>query len=300
MIRLLITGANGLLGQKLVRLYQERSDIQIIATSIGPNRNETGSYVYEEMDITSPESIMAVFSKHQPDVVIHTAAMTQVDACEKAPEKCRSINVEGVAHLIDACQQTKPFFIHLSTDFVFDGEDGPYREEDAPNPLSTYANSKLDSEKLVEASGLPHAIVRTMLVYGVVNDMSRSNIVLWVKDSLERQQNIRVVNDQWRMPTLAEDLAKACSLIADKRREGLFHVCGNDMKTPYEMALDTATVFNLDHTLIEEVDASVFSQPAKRPPKTGFILDKAKKELGYEPVTFKEGLIILKSQLAHA
>ncbi|WP_420576744.1 SDR family oxidoreductase [Ekhidna sp.] len=298
-MKVLITGANGLLGQKLVKLYESKEDVDVIATGRGATRNPFGSYTYEQMDVTVASEVDKILSKHQPDVVINTAAMTHVDQCELDPETCQKLNVDAVSHLIEASKKTNSFIIHLSTDFIFDGEDGPYVEDDLPNPLSKYAESKLESEKLLEASGLKHAIVRTMLVYGIVPDMSRSNIILWVKKSLEEKQLIKVVNDQWRTPTLAEDLAKGCALIAEKRAEGVWHISGSDMLTPYDMAIATADFFNLDKSLIEKADGSIFTQPAKRPAKTGFILDKAKRELGFEPVSFKEGLAILKSQLAN-
>ena len=299
MTKILITGANGLLGQKLVQLYEAEDDVHVIATSKGENRNLTGSYAYQQMDVTSTEDVDKVISEHQPDIVINTAAMTHVDQCEEDVENCWRLNVKAVENLIDTCKKTGSFIIHLSTDFIFDGESGPYVEENLPNPLSKYAESKLESEKLLEANEVRHAIVRTMLVYGIVHDMSRSNIILWVKKSLEEKKHIKVVNDQWRTPTLAEDLAKGCVLIAKKKAEGVFHISGKDLLTPYEMAITTAEFFDLDKSLIEKADGAMFTQAAKRPAKTGFILDKAKKELGYEPVRFKEGLAILKSQLAN-
>jgi dTDP-4-dehydrorhamnose reductase len=229
--------------------------------------------------------------------VINTAAMTDVDKCEMEKERCWSLNVTSVEHLIKACEGTGSFLIHLSTDFIFDGENGPYEEDDWPNPQSYYAESKLASEKLFEKTSIKWAIVRTMLVYGVVQDMSRSNIILWVKKNLEAHKPINLVNDQWRTPTLAEDLAKGCALIIDKGVKGIFHISGKDMLTPYEMALETAGFFKLNPKLIEEVNSSLFRQAAKRPERTGFILDKARSVLGYEPVSFREGLGILKSQL---
>ncbi|WP_420317087.1 SDR family oxidoreductase [Ekhidna sp.] len=298
-MKVLITGANGLLGQKLVQQYEDRSDVQVIATARGENRNLSGSYIYEQMDITSSDEVDAIITNHKPDVVINTAAMTHVDHCELNPDDCWKLNVDAVDHLIKSCRKTESFIIHLSTDFIFDGKNGPYVEDDSPNPQSKYAESKLASEKLLASSGLKHAIVRTMLVYGIVHDMSRSNIILWVKKSLEEKKEIKVVDDQWRTPTLAEDLAKGCILIADKKAEGVFHISGKELLTPYDMAIATADFFELDKSLIEKVDGSIFTQPAKRPARTGFILDKARMELGYEPVTFKEGLAILKSQLAH-
>ena len=300
MQKILITGANGLLGQKLVQLYEQQDGVSVIATGKGSNRNAPGTYTYAQMDVTSSEDVTAMVALHQPDVVINTAAMTHVDQCELDPDTCWTLNVTAVDNLIAACETSGSFLIQLSTDFIFDGESGPYVEEDLPNPLSKYAESKLASENLLANSKVDHAIVRTMLVYGIVHDMSRSNIILWVKKSLEEKKLIKVVNDQWRTPTLAEDLAKGCALIAEKQARGVWHISGKDLLTPYDMAIATAEFFNLDKSYIEKADGSIFTQPAKRPAKTGFILDKAKRELGFEPVNFKEGLAILKSQLAHA
>lgn len=299
MTKVLITGANGLLGQKLVNLYEDRHDVEVVATGKGENRNLPGGYTYDQLDITSAEEVTQALAHHKPDAVINTAAMTQVDQCELDPSNCWKLNVDAVSYLAKACKEHDSFFIHLSTDFIFDGSAGPYKEDDSPNPLSKYAESKLESEKIVIESGAKYAIARTMLVYGIVHDMSRSNIILWVKKNLEEKKQIKVVNDQWRTPTLAEDLAKGCALIADKRAKGIFHISGKDMLTPHDMAIETADFFGLDKSLIEEVDGSIFTQPAKRPAKTGFILDKAREELGYEPVSFKEGLAILKSQLTN-
>lgn len=296
-MKILVTGANGLLGQKLIGLLQHRHEIQLVATGRGNNRNPLGSYHYVQMDVTQSDSVSQVFIAQKPDVVIHTAAMTQVDDCEKEKESCWLQNVTAVEYLANACEKHNSFLVHLSTDFVFDGLSGPYAEDDQPNPLSYYAESKLASEQLILKSKVRAAIARTMLVYGIAHDMSRSNIILWVKKNLEEGKKIRVVNDQWRMPTLAEDLAKGCILLAEKQIDGIFHLSGKDMLTPYDMALQTADFFKLDKTLIEEVDGSIFSQPAKRPAKTGFILDKARNLLGYEPVSFREGIQLLANQL---
>ncbi|MEQ8811759.1 MAG: sugar nucleotide-binding protein, partial [Imperialibacter sp.] len=185
----------------------------------------------------------------------------------------------------------------LSTDFIFDGEDGPYDEEAKANPVSYYGDSKLAAEKAVMAGKIDWAMARTVLVYGIAFDMSRSNIILWVKKSLEEGKTINVVNDQWRTPTLAEDLAMGCYLIAKKKAKGVFNISGKDFMNPYQMAIATADYFGLDKSLINETDGSKFSQPAKRPPKTGFVLDKAKKVLGYNPHSFEEGIAVLAEQL---
>lgn len=299
MQKILITGANGLLGQKLVELYKESKNISVIATGKGEDRNPAGKHEYLQLDITSPDEVSQIIDQAKPDVVINTAAMTNVDQCEADPDTCWKLNVSAVDYLAKACEMHNVFLIHLSTDFIFDGENGPYKEEDEPNPQSKYAVSKLMSERLLEQRNLDYAIVRTMLVYGIVPGLSRSNIILWVKKSLEDGKHIKVVNDQWRTPTLAEDLAKGCALIAEKKEKGVFHISGKNLLTPHDMAIATADYFKLDKSLIEEVDGSIFTQPAKRPARTGFVLDKARSILGYEPVSFDEGLAILEKQLAH-
>lgn len=296
-MKILITGSNGLLGQKLVELLVSEN-IEVIATSKGSNRlSLKDGYIYDSMDITDADNIHFIFARYQPSVVINTAAMTNVDQCEIDHKGCQLLNVEAVKNLIDACGKISAHLIHLSTDFVFDGTKGSLTEEDQPNPISFYGHSKLTSEKLVIESTLKWSIIRTILVYGVAQDMSRSNIILWVKRSLESGKEIQVVNDQWRTPTLAEDLAWGCYLVAKNGVRGIFHISGDEMITPYQLALKTADFFELDKSLIKETNVSEFTQPAKRPPRTGFIIDKVRKVLGFEPKSIEEGLAVLKSQL---
>jgi dTDP-4-dehydrorhamnose reductase len=300
MKKILLTGSNGLLGQKLVELLRDQTGVDLIATARGANRlPEKTGYRYLELDITDPEQVRTVFDDVRPHAVIHTAAMTNVDQCEFEKEACWKLNVLATEYLVEACRAHGSFLCHVSTDFIFDGTAGPYREEDAPSPLSFYGWSKYAAEEVVRRSGLRWAIARTVLVYGIAADMSRSNIILWVKSSLEAGKTIKVVTDQFRSPTLAEDLAMGCWLIADREAEGVFNISGPDVLTPHEMALQTAQYFHLDATLITEADSSTFTQPAKRPPRTGFVLDKARRELGYAPRTFREGIAFLAAQIGN-
>lgn len=298
--RILVTGSNGLLGQKLVEQLAATPGIHTIATSKGQNRLPAFyGYEYYEMDITNRKQVEAVIKIAKPDVIIHTAAMTNVDQCEMEKEECWKLNVTAVEYLIEACQRHHIFLVHVSTDFIFDGTAGPYKEDDVPNPVSFYGWSKYAAEKLVAHSELQWAIARTVLVYGIAHDMSRSNIILWVKKSLEESTPIKVVTDQFRTPTLAEDLAMGCFLIADKKSQGIFNISGKDFLTPYEMAMATADFFDLDSTLISPTDASAFTQPARRPPRTGFDLKKSRNVLGYEPRTFREGIALLAQQAGY-
>lgn len=298
MKKILITGANGLLGQKLVALISANKNYQLLATARGADRlGSDGSYQYAEMDITKAEEVDRIISSFNPDYIIHTAAMTNVDQCETDKEGCVLLNVTATQYLVNAAKKVNAFFLHLSTDFIFDGTKGPLTEEDIPNPISFYGQSKLDAEKIVMNSQLRWAIARTVLVYGIVKDMSRTNIVLWVKKSLEDKKTINVVDDQWRTPTLAEDLAMGCFLIVEKNATGIFNISGKDLLTPYEMANQTADFFKLDKSYINKADSTTFTQPAKRPPRTGFVIEKAKKVLGYTPHSFVEGIQVMIKQM---
>jgi dTDP-4-dehydrorhamnose reductase len=295
-MKILVTGSNGLLGQKLIEKLSKKMDV--LATARGENRLPfKENYSYASLDITDKNNVDEVFNSFKPDVVIHGAAMTNVDQCEIEKEECWKLNVLATEYLLETAKKHNSFFLHVSTDFIFDGKEGPYDEDGTPNPVSFYGWSKYAAEKLVMHSEVKWAIARTVLVYGIAHDMSRSNIILWVKNSLENGKSINVVNDQWRTPTLAEDLADGCILIAEQKAEGVFNISGKDLLNPYEMATMTADYFSLDKTLIKEVDGSQFKQTAKRPAKTGFILDKAIHKLGYKPKSFKEGIAFLAAQL---
>jgi dTDP-4-dehydrorhamnose reductase len=296
--KILITGSNGLLGQKLVYALQQRKDATLIATSRGENRlKEKTGYLYESLDITDKAQVQNIISKYQPDCIINTAAMTNVDACETKREECRLINVTGVENIIASIKKTQSQFIHLSTDFVFDGNNGPYSEDDTPNPLSYYAQSKYDSEKIVMQSEIPWTIIRTIIIYGVSENMSRLNLILWAVKSLSKGEKIRVVTDQYRAPTLAEDLANACVNAAMKKKTGIYHVSGRETMSIIQIVNTVADYFQLDKNLVAPVTTSSLNQPARRPPRTGFIIDKAIRELDYHPHTLAEGLEIVKKQL---
>jgi dTDP-4-dehydrorhamnose reductase len=296
-MKILVTGSNGLLGQKLTVLLQQQKDVSLTATARGTSHLDIIHGQFISLDVTDRTSVDHVFGRIKPDVVIHGAAMTQVDQCETEREACWKANVMATQYIVDACIHNNIHLVHVSTDFIFDGSHGPLDENEKPNPVNYYGESKLAAEALIMRSKASWSILRTVLVYGITNDMSRSNIVLWVKNNLEQGKTIQVVNDQWRTPTLAEDLAMGCYLAAAKKASGIYHISGKDFLTPYEIAMATADYFKLDKSLIQATDSSKFKQPARRPAKTGFIIEKARKDLGYEPHSFQEGIGVLASQI---
>ena len=298
MKKILITGSNGLLGQKLIDLYLENKNIKLVATARGDNRYPVKEgYKYTVLDITSPSQVQDVIKKHKPDCIINTAAMTNVDQCEENKVGAEDLNINAVTNLVKAANHVGAHLIQLSTDFIFDGKAGPYSEDDQPNPLSFYGETKLKAENIVKNQAEKWSIIRTVLVYGLVHDMSRSNIVLWAKNALEKGQPLKIVDDQFRSPTLAEDLAVGCQLVEQKEAEGIYNISGKDQMSIVSLVERVADYFQLDKSTIERVSSSTLNQSAKRPPITGFNLDKSIKELGYNPHSFEEGIGILMKQL---
>lgn len=292
-MKVLVTGANGLLGQHLIRQLVDEGKFTIHATGKGENRLPFGSrngVTYHPLDITDFKKAQAFVEKISPHIIIHTAAMTQANECAADRTSCWKTNVGATRSLVKGAQKAKSYFIYLSTDFVFDGEEGPYDEQANPNPVNDYGESKLLAEEIVEMSGLHWAIVRTVLVYGDKVPGGRPNFVLWVKEKLEAGETIKVVNDQFRTPTFVEDLAKGILLVLMKHAKGVFHIAGKDLCTPYQLALMIAQLMNKDSSLIEAVNSETLNEAARRPPKTGFIITKAIKELGYVPVKLEEGV----------
>lgn len=291
MKKVVVTGSNGLLGQSLLNLLlKEKEKYAVFGFSRGRNRSGRTDFEYISIDITKEAHLKEEIKKIQPDFIINTAAMTQVDDCESQKEACDLLNVSVVSWLTEISEEIKAHVIHISTDFIFDGKKGLYKETDTPNPLSYYGVSKLKSEEILLNSNINYTILRTILVFGKVFDMSRNNIVLWVKKMLEEKKEITIVDDQYRMPTYVEDLALACKISMDKKAVGVFNISSKELLSIYEIALQIAAVFNLDESLIKRISTSSLNQRAPRPAKTGFDLTKTNTVLEFYPKTFKENL----------
>lgn len=298
MKKVVITGSNGLLGQTLMNLLlKEQDSYKVFGLSKGENRSGRSDFEYYSLDITDEETLKKTLQEINPNFIIHTAAMTNVDACEDDKENCKKLNVDAVQNLTEICNEMNSHMIHISTDFIFDGIQGYYKETDIPNPLSYYGMSKLNSEKILISSKINFTILRTILVYGQVNNLGRNNIVLWVKEMLENGKEITIVDDQFRMPTYVEDLALACKSAIDKKARGIYNISSSELLSVYQIAQQIAIVFGLDKTLIKPISTSTLNQRAARPPKTGFDLSKTNSDLDFYPKTFKEDLLRFKEFL---
>jgi dTDP-4-dehydrorhamnose reductase len=289
-MKILITGANGFLGHYLVRDLLAAGHY-VIATGKGDCRLPFSSplFGYEEMDFTDPYSVHDVFEKTKPQVVVHAGAMSKPDACELDQWQAYVTNVEATLTLLANAEEAKAFFIFLSTDFVFDGEKGMYSEKDTRNAVNFYGRTKMDAEDAVMEYPFDWSIARTVFVYGK-NRSGRENFLSLIAGKISAGEDCPVVEDQFRTPTYVEDLSAAIASIIEKKATGIFHLSGAEMLTPYQMACKVADYLHLDRSLIGKVNAHSFKEPARRPLRTGFNIEKAKKELGFQPVSFDEGL----------
>jgi dTDP-4-dehydrorhamnose reductase len=296
MKKLFITGSNGLLGQAMVKIF--KSQFEISACDLSRQAFEDLSYPhnYVQLDLTERTNVSRVFNEIKPDIIINTAAYTNVDRCESENEICWSVNVRAVENIIEACGSFKPIFVQISTDYVFDGTSAPYRESDPPKPLGYYGLSKFSAEKLLKASHLEYIIARTMILFGTGKHV-RLNFATWVIDQLKRKNKIRVVNDQIGNPTYVDDLTEAVLRLLNEQEYGLFHISGNEVCNRFEFACKIADVFNLDKNLIEEIKTADLGQQAARPMNSSFILEKLENTIDWVPSNIVNALQRLKTRM---
>ncbi|MCI0707050.1 MAG: dTDP-4-dehydrorhamnose reductase [Ignavibacteriae bacterium] len=297
MKRILICGSNGLLGQRLCLMLGNQTEYEVLNTS--HHRSfvlENQLFDYTQLDITHKSDVKSLISSFQPTVIFNAAAATNVDWCETHREEAWKINVNGVENLIEAARKVEAKLIHVSTDYIFDGKHSPYREDDRPEPLSYYGKSKLAAENALRTSEICYAIVRTIVVYGYGINVKR-NFPLWVLENLRAGNSIRCAEDQVNNPTYVGDLARSLVKIMERDREGIYHVCGSEAASRLTFAHRVAEVFNLDASLIHSVKSSDLQLAARRPLQTSFVLEKAQRDLGIEPLDVRQGLTLLKQEL---
>ncbi len=293
--RILVTGSNGMLGQRTVEYYSRFNDIELLATSV-ENESVIKNIDYIQCDISNRNEIKKVIYDFCPDVIINTAAYTNVDKSETERELAWKINVKGVEYLAEASRVIDSHLIHISTDYIFDGKNGPYNENDVPNPLGYYGRTKLASENALKISAIKYTILRTNVLYGTAK-FSRPDFVKWVVDSLRNNIEIKIVDDQINNPTFIDDLVQAINTVIELRKEGIYNIGGIEFLSRYEFTLMIADYFGLDKSLINKIKTSDLNQPARRPLKSGLITIKAQTELDYKPHTIMQALELMRKEL---
>ncbi|NQW37570.1 MAG: SDR family oxidoreductase [Flavobacteriales bacterium] len=298
MKKIIVVGSNGLLGQTLINSIN-KLDYKIFALARGCNRNQNNSnFTYYDVDITDKKSLLNIIDVIKPDYIINAAAVTNVDYCETHQQECDAVNVEAVDTLIEASKKHNIHLVHISTDFVFDGLKGNYKETDATNPLNYYGLSKLKSEQLFEKTSISYTILRTILVFGYVPELKQQNILLWLLDKMQKKVPLTMVNDQLRTPTYVEDLAKACLSAIKTQAKGIYNISGSDLLDMYQLSNLVAKTFNYDEKSISAIPTSQLNQPAIRPKITGFDISKSKKDLNFSPLSFTDALEEIKSKIS--
>jgi dTDP-4-dehydrorhamnose reductase len=284
----MITGANGFLGQHL-SVYMHNNKYDVYPNSRGLKRIPLSEIPFYTLELTDKQAVLDFFGQIQPDVIIHTAAMSKPDECFYHQEACLLHNVKATQYLLEAAKLFSTRFIYVSTDFIF-GEGGPHAESALPEPLNFYGETKLMAENLVKSSGLNYNIVRPVFIYGRHWDGMRPSFIQWVRSKLEANQPIKVVTDQHRTPTFVHDICKGLDLLLHKETNEDFHFAGADILSPYDMAVTVAQELGLNVNLIEPVTADVFPEIVLRAKNSGLKIDKAKAILGYQPHSFEEGV----------
>jgi dTDP-4-dehydrorhamnose reductase len=290
MKRLLVCGSNGLVGQRLALLFGHTTEYEVLHTSHHRNFNlDRQLFDYTQLDITNRSDVKSLVTSYRPDVIINTAAMSSVDFCEQQRDAAWRVNVNGIEHLTVAARLIGAKVIHLSTDYVFDGKYGPYDEHDRVNPINYYGKTKLAGENVILAGGVPYAILRVILLFGTGVNL-KNNFATWVIESLRAGKTIRCATDQVCNPTYVGSVAAAVLNVIERDASGLFHVCDADRLSRYDFAMKIAHAFAMDTALIEKTTSAELAQTAPRPLSTGFVVQKACRDLGFAPLSIDSGL----------
>jgi dTDP-4-dehydrorhamnose reductase len=289
--KILVTGASGLLGQKVVEVFKRESEYELLSCDLVGNKDDAMT-----LDITDHHNVMEVVGSYKPSVIVNAAAFTNVDLAETEKEVAYKINATAVGYLADAANVFNAKLVHISTDYVFDGKNGNYSEESLPNPISYYGKSKLAGENLIISKLQDHAILRTQVLYGFGRNIKK-NFVLWVVEQLSKHENIRIVDDQIGNPTLADELAFAILKVCQKNATGLYHVSGFETISRYEFASRIVEVFGLDFSLVKRSKSSELVQSARRPMNSSFICLKAQTELGVNMPSVSDSLSQMRQQM---
>jgi len=292
-LKLLITGASGLYGSKLAHLALAKG-IEVYSADI-QNLSAVGTFV--KLDISGKTQVDESFKAIKPDVVVHAATLTDVDKCETNKELAWKINVEGTKNIVEAAQRVGSFLIYISTDYVFSGEKGLYKETDKPDPINYYGVTKLKAEEVVQM--LPEFFIgRPSVIYGSTPAAGKVNFALWLIETLRKGERVKIVSDQWNTPTLNTNIAEMTLEVVERRLAGIYHFCGATRVSRLEFARQIADAFGLDKGLIDPVLSSQFTWPAKRPMDSSLDTSKAQSMLKNKPMVISEALKQLKFELS--
>lgn len=284
-MKLLITGASGLVGTRLTEVASHAGHDVVVTY----NHHQVEGFNAIRADLTNEQQIRRVMQASSPDAVIHLASITDVDLCERDPELANVVNAESTRVIAEECLKAASYLVNVSTDYVFDGGRGNYREDDQPNPVNTYGSSKLKGEEATRATSDEFCVARTSVVYGWGRG-SRPNFGSWVYSELKSGRRVKVVTNQYCSPTLSSHLARMLLEVAERQIPGTIHLAGSSRLNRYEFAQEIAAEFGMNMKLIIPTDAKSSTWIAERPFDSSLNVEKAQQLLSNKPMTIKMAL----------
>ena len=288
-MKILVIGGSGIIGSKIVKKFVESKN-DVIYTYY---ENKLNIGIGYKLDIRKKDETIELISKVNADLVIHTAALTNVDLCEINKKLADSTNVKGTENVITGCQKTNSKIVYISTSIVFNGEKNKYSEEDEPSPTTYYGLTKLRGEEIVKRSKLSFLILRTDQLYDWKEKWQRNNSVLRVLQTLQEGKTLNEIIDWYNVPTYIPDFVKTLENLINFNLSGIYHVCGSNFVNRYEWALVTAEIFGLDKDLIKPIPSENLHLPVKRV-NVNLINEKLFQKTGIKMMGIKEGLKSMK------
>jgi len=281
MKKVLITGAGGQLGSSI-----ELEDFIMITTSRFHNDAVESPTIDADLDITNEYQVKTIIAENDPDIIVHLAAMTNVDGCELNPDQAYEVNVRGTVNLLNHFNGK---FVLLSTDYVFDGNEGPYSENDTVNPKNVYGKTKLEAERKVREFSADWLILRTNVVWNI-GGKYKASFVDWLVEELDEGNQVRIVTDQWNNPTHTEDLGCVINELLKHDASGLYHYGSAEVLNRYDFARLIANIYNLDENLIKPIMTQELNQLAKRPLRSGLKTNKIERDFAIIPAVLREDI----------
>jgi dTDP-4-dehydrorhamnose reductase len=293
-MKLLITGASGLYGSKIAELAVKNGHTVYSVHS----QHTATSGIPIKLDVSDKTEVESQLKNISPDVIVHAASMTDVDKCEQNRELAWKINVEGTNNIVKAAKINNAYFLHISTDYVFDGEKGRYNETDLPSPLSYYGYTKLKAEELIKNNLKDYCIARTSVIYGAIPAAGKINFALWVLNKLKNKEQTKLFIDQWNSPTLNTNLADMTFEAVERRLTGIFHLSGATRINRYDFGVAIAKAFILDESLLVPAHMKDLAFPAKRPRDSSLDTARAEQTLQKKPLRIEQAIENLKKELS--
>lgn len=295
-MKVLVIGGGGQLGSNLLELLKNTTDVYATYMIRKPKLHPSRIF---QVDKTKHQDVISLIQRLKPDTVIDTAALHSVDYCEKNQKEAWTINVEGTRNIVKACKETQAKMVFISTDYVFDGSKGNYTEEDTPNPINYYGQTKLEAEKMIADTYENHLIARTSVIYSWIPPDQRLlqsssgkslNFAMWLVQKLNDGTPVTIVDDQYSSPTLANNLAEALLKLSNTHRNGIYHIAGKTRLNRYDFAIAIAQQLDFDSNLISPITTKQLGLVAKRPMDSSLNVEKVEQHLKYKMLSIADAM----------